>query len=83
MFDEKIVDFWTRFAGPEGRLLRLPGAPIYVGMQNYVSMLRNWNVLPCKLNLDFCFLAGVVSCVCFYFWILPMCRHFVEYVVLN
>ena len=42
IFDEKLVDFETRFAGQEGRLLRLPGAPIYVGMQNYVGMLRNW-----------------------------------------
>ena len=45
IFDEKLLDFGTRFAGPEGRLLRLPGAPIYVGMQNYVGMLRNWNKL--------------------------------------
>ena len=44
MFDEKLVDFETRFAGPKGRLLRLPGAPIYVGMKNYVGMLRSREV---------------------------------------
>ena len=50
MFDEKLVDFGTGFAGPEGRLLSLPGAPIYVGMQNYVGMLRNWGVVHNRIN---------------------------------
>ena len=49
-FDENMVYFGTRFAGPERRLLRLPGAPIYVGMQNYVGMLRNWMVFMQQNN---------------------------------
>ena len=54
MLDEKLVDFGTRFAGPEGRLLRLPGAPIYVGMQNYVGMLRNWMIFGFQISVFAC-----------------------------
>ena len=41
IFDEKIVNVGTRFAGPDGAFVASPGAPIYVGMPNYVGMLRS------------------------------------------